>query len=261
MRRLKALLAAVAVSVVIAPAGALEVGQGVGTSTIDFKDQTPGDIAMSEQPESDEHGRWFMYQVVLWSPDTGFCIERRWTRDEAYANRQNAIGFAIRFDRATGAPRMNCPRNAVPVPTSLQQIAEATWKDVKNLPVPAPTIEPDHAVTGKRVYLRIAGQRTWTETVDNPIGDDITITATSDYVVDWGDAHPPTVTTSDGGAWPTGDLTHTYTDAAPARTITVTQRWTATWRAGQAAGTLTGLRTQGQPLTFEVRQLQAVRDR
>jgi hypothetical protein len=132
---------------------------------------------------------------------------------------------------------------------------------VKNLPIPSLVIEPDHAITGKRVYLQIAGQRTWTETVDNPIGDDITLAATSEYVIDWGDANPPTVTTAQGGPWPTGDVTHTYTDAAEARTITVTQRWTATWRAGQATGTLTELRTQAPPLTFGVRQLQAVRDR
>jgi hypothetical protein len=244
------------------PAGAVEVGRDTSPGTIVTTDKTPGDETTTEQPERDDNGKWFMYQLVLWSPDTGFCVQRRWTRDQAYAERQNRTGFAIRFDRTSGAPRLECPKNAVAAPPNLRQIAEAAWQEVKNLPVPTLAIEPDHAITGKKVYLQIAGERSWSETVDNPIGDDITITATSDYAIDWGDQRQaPTTTTSQGGPWPSGDVTHTYTDAAQARTITVTQRWTATWRAGQATGNLTDLRTQAQPLTFEVRQLQAVRDR
>jgi hypothetical protein len=243
-------------------AAAVEVGRDGSDGAIVTSDKTPGDETTTEQPERDDQGRWYLYQVVLWAPETGFCIQRRWTRDQAYANRQNTIGFAVRFDRTTGAPRLDCPRNAVAVPPNLRQIAEAAWQEVKNLPVPTLTIEPDHAVTGLPVYLQIAGERTWSETVDNPIGDDVTITATSDYIIDWGDQRqPPTTTTSQGGPWPDGDVTHTYTDAAQSRTITVTQRWTATWRAGPATGTLTELRTQAPPLTLEVRQLQAVRDR
>jgi hypothetical protein len=57
-------------------------------------------------------------------------------------------------------------------------------------------------------------------------------------------------------------VTHTYTDAGVTRTITVTQRWTATWvtSTGQT-GTLTTLSTVAAPLDIEVRQVQAVRQR
>lgn len=240
----------------------MEVGQGNETGAIIAKDHKPGDETSVEQPDRDDNGRWFRYQVVLWSPETGFCIQRRWTRDEAYAKRQNEIGFGIRFDRNTGAPRLECPRDATPAaPPTSQQLAEATWQEVKNLPVPTLKTEPAHAITGKKVYLQIAGERTWSQTVDNPIGDDVTITASSDYVVDWGDDTATTTTRSQGGPWPDGDVTHTYTDAAPSRPITVTQRWTATWHAGNTTGILTRLETRAEPLELEVRQLQAVRDR
>jgi hypothetical protein len=224
-------------------------------------DQRPAD-ATPHAPPAGASEPWYSFYVLQWSPESGFCLETHWTHDKAYADRMGGREFQMRFDKATGQVRPDCPKDAIDVP-SPQTIAAATWQDVKNLPVPALATKPDHAVTGKKVYLEILGPRTWRQVIDNPIGDDITITATSDYVVDWGDpAHPDkTVTTSQGGPWPDGDVTHVYTDAFPERDIVVTQRWTATWTAGSQSGTLTQLQTQSQPLRIEVRQIQAVRDR
>src|SRR5919109_894506 len=78
---------------------------------------------------------------------------------------------------------------------------------------------------------------------------------------DWADGTPPTTTTSRGGPWPDGDVTHVYTDAHTAVTIRVVQLWSATWTAGPtAAGTLEQLRTEGE-LTIRVDQLQPVRNK
>ena len=159
-------------------------------------------------------------------------------------------------------PQANCPDEAVDVP-SARQIAAEVWQHVEDLPVPSLSVQPDFGVTGKPVYLQIAGANTWSRTIDNPIGDDVVITATSDYVIDWGDpTYPKTdTTTSQGGTYPDGDVTHVYTHKTPRTEIRVTQRWTARWRAGAATGTLGQLTTSAAPLPIEVRDLQAVRTR
>jgi hypothetical protein len=126
------------------------------------------------------------------------------------------VNFVGRFDTPTGLPKGNCPDQAVDVP-SARQIAADVWQHVEDLPVPSLSVQPDFAVTGKPVYLQIAGANTWSRTIDNPIGDDVVITATSDYVIDWGDpAYGKTDTTnSRGGTYPNGDVTHVYTHMTP----------------------------------------------
>lgn len=262
MRRL---IAAVLVLIAALPAtvaGAVEVDREGGGGSVKVRDEKPGDITR-KRPASKDGQDPASYDVVLWDPATGlFCVDTRWTYDQAYAERQGRLNFNERFDPQTGAPRPTCPDEAVAVPTA-RQIAADVWQQVENLPVPTLDIEPDHAITGKKVYLQILGARTWTRTVDNPIGDDVVITATSDYLVDWGDPTYATkdATRSQGGPYPSGDVTHVYTDKAAETRITVTQRWTATWKAGTSTGTLAQLTTTSPPLTLEVRQLQAVRQR
>jgi len=202
--------------------------------------------------------------VVQWDVATAaFCVDPRWTRNEEYAGRVGRVSFIGRFDTQNGGlPRPNCPEEAVDAP-SARQIAADVWQHVEDLPVPTLDVQPDFAVTGKPVYLQITGASTWSRTIDNPIGDDVVITATSDYVIDWGDptAPKPDVTTSQGGPYPDGDVTHVYTHKTPRTEIRVTQRWTARWRAGPATGTLGQLSTNAEPLALEVRDLQAVRTR
>lgn len=255
-------------SLVLALLGAPEIGRGGEDGTIRAGDSRPGD----EEDESEEVARVrarperSYYRVVLWNPAQGFCVGWRSTTDAAYARRQNETGFGIRFGTATDEPYENCARPSTATPSAApdpRAIAADSWEKVENLPVPSLDIQPDHAITGKKVYLQIAGLQTWTKTIDNPIGDDIVITATSDYIVDWGDPTFPgtTVTKSQGGPFPSGNLTHVYTDTAPKRSIQVTQRWKATWRAGARSGTLGQLTTQAAPLDLEIRELQAVRNR
>ena len=126
------------------------------------------------------------------------------------------------------------------------------------LPSPVLRTAPDHAITGKLVYLEIGGAREQRFDVANPLGDDVVVTATSRYVVDWGDGTTDR-TSSQGGPWPHGDVTHTYTHKSPAATITVTQLWSARWTAGGAAGDLDDLRTTST-LGLRVTDLQAVRN-
>lgn len=139
------------------------------------------------------------------------------------------------------------------------ELAQGFW-DVRLLPSPVLETVPGFAITGKAVYLQIHGEPAKAFEVDNPLGDDVAITASSTYVVDWGDGSPPRTTTSRGGPWPSGDVTHVYTHTDPATTITVTQRWVATWAAGADGGVLQGLTTSAT-LTLAVSQLQAVRNR
>jgi hypothetical protein len=264
MRRL-ILLAIVLASVTLTagPAGAAEVKRGDEKNKIVVRDERPGDETRRPPADDGPVKKWFGYDVVLWDPATGlFCVDTRYTQNQGYAERVGRIGFNGRFDPATGAPRPTCPDEAVAVPTA-RQIAADVWQHVENLPVPTLDIQPDHAITGKKVYLEIRGARTWSRTIDNPIGEDVVITATSDYLVDWGDPTYPSkdVTRSQGGPYPNGDVTHVYTTKTEETRITVTQRWTATWRAGAVTGTLAQLMTTSPPLTLEVRELEAVRQR
>lgn len=136
-------------------------------------------------------------------------------------------------------------------------LARRFW-DMRLLPAPTLQVVPDYAITGKLVYLQIGGDAARRFDVANPLGDDVTIDATSHYVVDWGDGTKET-TNSQGGAWPGGDVAHGFTDAGDV-TITVTQVWSAAWQAGGAGGELAGLRTSSS-LPLRVTQLQAVRNR
>lgn len=242
-------------------AGAAEVDRGKEKNTIVVRDERPGDVTRT--PPASTGDKWYRYDTVLWDLGSSlFCVEPRWTRNQEYAERQGRLDFPGRFDPATGQPRPSCPDDAVAAPPA-RQIAADVWQHVEDLPVPTLAIRPDYAITGKPVYLEIAGAGTWTRTVDNPIGDDVVITATSEYVIDWGDPTYPTtdVTRSHGGPYPNGDVTHVYTHESARTEIRVTQRWTATWRAGAGSGVLSQLTTESAPLVLQVRQLQAVRTR
>lgn len=228
------------------------------TGGVVITDQTearPGADGTGE-PGRQVYAYWWVDYV-----EGGFCRDRRYTYNQAEAaaydyayNRQvaEANGFVQYPD---------CPRNpATPAPPTPGELARSFW-DVRHLPSPTLEVVPDYAVTGKRVYLTIKGAPTATFTVPNPIGGDVAIAATSRYVVDWGDGTPPTTTTSQGGPWPNGDITHVYDGAGSTRTITVTQQWSATWSApNTAGGALDNLQTLGT-LSLRVEQVQAVRNR
>lgn len=202
----------------------------------------------------------YSYWAVAFA-DGGFCRARRYTYDRAEAEAYQ-YAFNRQYAEANGLAQLaQCPPDATTTaPPSPAELARDFW-DVRHLPRPTLAITPDYAITGKPVYLRIGNPRTTTFDVANPVGPAVHITATSKYRIDWGDGSPPTTTTSQGGPWPHGDVTHVYDHAVPQATITVTQLWAATWTAGPGTGgSLDNLQTAGT-LTLRVEQLQAVRNR
>jgi len=253
---MRVMATAVLICCLASPAAASEAHKG-HNGTIVVTDRADGSEGTALAAGSGQHV--FAYWRLV-SSAGGFCRERQYTTDEALAraydylaDRRGAEANVIDF----GA----CPPDAAtPAAPDPGELARDFW-DVRRLPAPTLKVVPDYGIVGKRVHLQIAGPPAATFEVPNPIGAPVGIAATSRYVVDWGDGTPATTTTSRGGPWPDGDVTHVYDTAHPAVTIRVTQRWSATWTAGATTGgTLENLRTEGE-LTIRVDQLQPVRNR
>jgi hypothetical protein len=122
-------------------------------------------------------------------------------------------------------------------------------------------VRPGHAITGKPAYLEVNSPRT-IRTTETAFGHTVELTITSVLDVDWGDGSPQERNlTRQGGPWPSGDITHVYTDLATAAPLTVTQRWHATWRVGTQTGVIADQLFTRATLPLEVREIQAVRDR
>lgn len=135
------------------------------------------------------------------------------------------------------------------------------WQTTVYPPRPNPLqVNDDHgAATGLVSYLEIGGEVPYVINVPNPIGADIVVTATPRYVVSWGDG-ATTSTRSQGGPYPTGDLTHTWLEEGTV-TVEVDAYWTGTWQAGGESGDLPELpdpTTSDEPVP--VNQYQAVID-
>jgi hypothetical protein len=149
-----------------------------------------------------------------------------------------------------------CPGTTAPPPPSASLIAQA-WVDSANLPSPTLYIAPGHAVTGLTAYLEITAHSPWTATFSDPIRNDTIIASCADtaFDIDWGDG-TRTSTTSTGGPYPDGDVTHVYQDASPALTMSVTEHWSCSWsdEVGDS-GTIAGLSSAGT-LAVEVREIQ-----
>jgi hypothetical protein len=203
--------------------------------------------------------RQYVYWTIGWAGD-GFCRVRHVTSAPDLAA---AYTFALHYDFAAGnasGTSAECPAtaaNPTPGPPPPDVLARDFW-DVRLLPTPTLGMSPDYAVTGKRVYLQIGGERSKHFDVPDPLGPPIAIEVTSHYVIDWGDGTVES-TTSTGGPWPDGDVTHVYTTTSPAVSIRVAQQWSATWQAGDQQGGLDGLHTDAS-MTFRVTEVQAVRE-
>lgn len=157
----------------------------------------------------------------------------------------------------TGPPA--APTRAAPAPANPKAYAVQFWRTIP-LPAPRPSVPPGYAITGKPAYLVTNGTVSPPEYVDNtPLGR-LTIDATGEYRVNWGDASPAVWDgpyPEEGQPWPDGRIVHTY-DYAGTYTIQVEEDWTAVWHLGGATGTLTGLHTTAAIPGFTARQLQAV---
>jgi hypothetical protein len=141
---------------------------------------------------------------------------------------------------------------------------DVAFSFVRTMPPPdtGPSIAPGHAITGKPAYLQQATTQA-TQTFATVLGPlTITLQAT-DFTVDWGDgsATDNGPFASPGGAWPDGQAKHTYTKAQK-RDVVISQRWVAHWEIpGVDAGDINGVRSTDTIAGFDVRQLQAVRDK
>jgi hypothetical protein len=199
-------------------------------------------------------------------PDGGRCIT--WTRRVFPGAASSSVAqeaeilfheLAATYDMCPGQPRN---------PTDPGAVAEALAQrffETAPLDRPAPHIAPGWALPGKRAFLE-TGTTTLTDrfSFDTVVGG-ITLDVASAIWVDWGDGTTTGPHHSTGGPWPDGDITHLYQDAGT-YTVTVTQRWGGTWRvdggpAGGRQGTLPVLPITATIEDFEVREVQAVRNR
>ncbi|MGI8685089.1 MAG: hypothetical protein ACR2MO_08400 [Acidimicrobiales bacterium] len=206
---------------------------------------------------------WVSYPVLELSVGGTACTG---VRREAYPDAAGATAAREATDRLwLGAGYPPCATDPVPDRTPATEAVtfwRVTGQDL--LPKPAPRIAPGYMLAGKLAYLEAASQPTAHFEHRTPLGV-LVVDATSELFVDWGDRWDRSGPldgphAGPGGPWPDGTITHFWTDA---RTydVRVEQRWRATWRLGEARGTLAGLVTEGRIDDFEVRQLQAVRNR
>lgn len=148
-----------------------------------------------------------------------------------------------------------CPTTGPP-PLTAAQVAQQ-WSKTAHLPPPGITVAPGYAVTGLTAYLQIAAHSPWAAAFADPIrADTISVSCTgTGFDVDWGDG-TRTSTTSPGGPYPTGDVTHAYQQASTGAPLGVTEHWSCAWsdQVGDA-GTIAGLASAGH-LPLEIREIQ-----
>lgn len=143
-------------------------------------------------------------------------------------------------------PEERCPGN------DPDDLVEIVWRsELCPPPPPSPlNMDPDHtALTGMPGYLEIGGDNPATVTC---LGEQII--ATARYVINWGDGHT-TETTSKGGAYPDGDVRHTYANSGDTE-ILVEAYWRGEWN-GIDLGEIPTPTTD--TLTVDVQEMQSVR--
>jgi hypothetical protein len=155
-----------------------------------------------------------------------------------------------------------CPVEPAQPIESPADIAARSWGTDVRPPPPDPVKvypRPDSPrnLVSFKTFVTIAGATTMDQTVDNRVGEDIRITASVKYVIDWGD-NSSSVSTTNGALPPGGDgeIAHKYaTTGSP--TITVTAKWTGHWQAGPFGGPLGEIDLNSQPHTIRIFQAQA----
>ena len=175
---------------------------------------------------------------------------------QSLADTGNILARYEDFPRCPPAVRTHTPRSAP------ADIAAEFWRvELEDkLARPQPRIAPGYMLAGKLGYLETGARML--DRFEHPTALGLLVINTRGQIyVDWGDDSGVSGPyTSPGRAWPDGTITHSWRNAGR-YDIVVTQRWTATWDLAGATGTLGGLTTEGRLDDFEVRQLQAVRNR
>ena len=239
--------------------------QGAPSVTYDVSAGAEGDT----QAESSPARRRLLRQQVFHAtfptveiqPDGSRCVRnrRRAYSDPVAAaaaeDAQNALW------RLLAASFPLCPRTTVPATTPAAQAAEF-WRVVGEdlLPHPTPRIQPGFMLAGKLAYLEAGTVPTARFEHPTPAGM-LTIEASAQHVVDWGDGSPVDGPFDHaGGPWPEGTITHYWTEIGH-YDVRVIQRWSGRWLLGAESGELADLQTEGVIEDFRIEEVQAVINR
>jgi hypothetical protein len=247
-----------------AAADAPEVKHNKFRDGIDYSGSVPGRPGRDATGTSGGGGKgagkpvYLGRQPVLGNaPDGSVCVT---TERSTFGTPQEAVAFEnaqeVRWQVLLGQYGL-CPGAELPQ-ADPAVLAEVFWGEVL-LPKPVPHIEPGWAMTGRLAYLETRAPMTQTFTRDTPLGP-LTITATGEFLVDWGDGTRTGPHRDAGAPWPDGRITHGYTTATTLDVV-VTERWQATWALAGRTGNLTALATEGRIQNLPVREVQAVRNR
>jgi len=269
------IVAGIAVALLLArPAGAQESS----STTVDVRPSAPNQVDVLVTENKNQHAsqertrnrqrpqapatkpvQYIMDVELRADPVTGarcvYLFNRQGDPEgsEAAENEMRALRLLGTYPPCSNSPVP--PRGA----TSPGVAAALAWERQVQLPQPGLHIAPGWAITGKAAYLEVTGPRELVHD-DEALGYPISIEATSTLDVDWGDGTVERGISRRGGPWPAGDITHVYTHIGT-YTVTVTQRWTATWRVGNQRGVIADRLLTSASLPIEARQLQAVRNR
>lgn len=244
----------------VAAGGRESVVTGVGFFDFDTsaaRDTTPHDQSRATPRRPQTPVTYILDPQVRWDDTrSGFCLylgQREGDPNSRLAldNEFKTLRLAAQYPLCSGSPRPS----GKPTPGAAAALA---WSDTKNLPHPTVWMAPGKAITGLEGCLEIGGPSTMPIDYPDVFGMAIHIdAATSNYLVDWGDG-TTTETTDRGGACDKGGkLRHTYQYKGN-KTITVTQRWTATWSAGSASGAITDVLETVGTLPLDVFEIQPV---
>lgn len=207
--------------------------------------------------------KYVPYDRVVVLPDGGFCVTTGYHEegvtpvdgtDSAPGAHPGGNGFNNKYDLAPCSASPGVVGGTAPV-VSVEIIATHYWQQIP-LPIPAPSIAPGRAITGKTAYLETRGETNHAYTNDTFVGP-LNIVAHGTYMVDWGDGTTTGPYRIEGAPWPNGQITHDYVQVGSYNVI-VTENWTATWTLDGGSGVLQTLQTSGRIDNFPVQQIQAV---
>ncbi|HEX9888677.1 MAG TPA: hypothetical protein VGA69_04320, partial [Nitriliruptorales bacterium] len=217
-------------------------------------------------PTEEPAGVWRTWPVISTAADGTACTSRDGAMlapgDTGHLDQTREFWFEYDDLTRQGVEPAPCPWVAASgTPPITRHVQDSVTQ-------PSPATNPGQGVAGKPTYLVTNGStdypRTTFSTTIAGIPVSWEVEATGVFHVDWGDGTATGPHASVGGAWPEGDIHHTYTDRGT-YTISVTQVWTVRYRrtspAPQPAWTSFQMTTGPYLIPgFQVQELQPVRE-